>query len=668
MARKEAIEANQAKSAFLANTSHEIRTPINGILGFTSLMQKTSLTTQQKEYLNTIQKSSQGLLALLNDVLDVSKLETGQLVLDYTPFNLRDVTEGTLQALAPQTQEKRCELIAIIDPKLPVHLLGDSLRLKQVLINLVNNAIKFSDHCPIILKVEEDSSSDSYAKVKFSIIDQGIGISPNQQQHLFNAFSQADASDSRREGGVGLGLTVAKALVEKMQGTISLSSEAGKGSTFWFTAQFGLDRHGAARKANNLAKGTRVLVCESDEERKKQLAAYLTSMEVQYQFVDDRQGLVEIKRKPKALSYSCVIWDTNEQDDVALWLEEQKVCELCDTDDSTVLIALAPFGSRLELEPDETQVNVRVLQKPLSYDLLYDAIRSASTTSEPQQHAPVVKTDHEETIVNYPSVRILAVDDNSANLQLLGELLKDLNTEVTLADSGEQALALFQQVDFDLVFMDIQMPGIDGLEATQRIRQIETDRRTPVVALTAHAMGDQKAKLLLAGMDDYLSKPVTEQQLRHVIQRWTNVSLRANNTIPTKPRMHFANASGRSIADVVDLKLSLELANNKPSLARDMLSMLLNSLPAELEKITSAYQVEDFDLLATIVHKLNGGASYCGVPKLKSSCVKLEGLLEQKHYESIHHPFTMLLDAIHQLLKWHDEFDLDALFEDEQPA
>ncbi|MGI1677363.1 MAG: response regulator [Cellvibrionaceae bacterium] len=670
LARKEALEASSAKSEFLANTSHEIRTPINGIIGFAGLLSKTKLSSQQQEYLQTIQKSSQGLLTTINDILDVSKMETGQLVLDYNPFNLRDAIEDTLQVLALQAQEKKLQLITLIDPDLPLEILGDALRLKQIINSLISNAINFSEKGNIIVNVSQLNADTHHTQLKFSVIDQGSGISPEHQKTLFNAFTQADTSNARRKGGVGLGLAVAKGLIEKMQGDIHVDSKIGTGSTFWFTARFGIDTNiiGETKETKQLA-GKRVLICEDNAMIVEQLKSYFKQWKVDYCVVIGESGIKKaIDEQSTTRGFHTIIWDISDKSDARRWAKKNVTFNSLKKRQCKFIFLAMP-GCDLDYDDAIDEQCAAFIHKPLTHDSIYNAL--LDLTINPNE------LNHEQLHLDEKiKPRILAVDDNPANLQLIGELLTDLGAEVTLAENGEEALEKYLPSVFDLIFMDIQMPGIDGLETTRRIRKIEkNNERTPIVALTAHAMTDQKAELLLAGLDDYLSKPVSEGQLIHIIQRWTHSNHQAGKTLPQQKNTSAASTASdlatptitgimaASNEPPVNIEKCLQLSNNKPKLARDMLSMLLSGLEQDKKEIIETYKNQNFEALEKIVHKLNGGSSYCGVPTLKTSSAKLDELLRKKNYENIHHHITTLLEAISQLLNWQNDYDLDILFE-----
>lgn len=650
IARKEALEASRAKSEFLANTSHEIRTPINGIIGFTGLLLKTRPSEQQQEYLRTIQKSSQGLLTTINSILDVSKLETGQLALDYNPLQLRDIVEEPLSILAPTALEKNLRLFSILDSTAPLNLLGDPLRLKQMVTSLVSNAIKFSDNSEIVVRVRRIKSDGHSAVLKFSVEDSGIGISERQRPELFKAFSQADSSNARSQGGAGLGLAVCKGLARQMGGDIGVDSTEDRGTLIWFTATLAVDANAPRMHLDSLYK-RQIILCDHNSASIEQLSGHFQSWQSQFRVVPEDSALSQIFESAQDKPADAVVWDISREQSPRAWAAGNPLVQRITQHYQCALVLLTMPGCDLDYEQDKQNSRAAFVSRPVCHDVLYEALSRQLESHADQQW------NKRPLPPRALGPRILAVDDNPANLQLIGELLRDLGSQVTLARNGSEALLLFQQQDFDLVFMDIQMPSLDGLETTRRIRALESGgARTPVVALTAHAMAEQKAELLLAGLDDYLSKPVSETQLTHVIRRWIHPEA-VQSISPLETFLLEDDASGP-----VDIQLALGLSNDKADLARDMLRMLLDSLPEDRKKIESLFQDKAFAELETVVHKLHGGASYCGVPALKSAAAILDENLRRKSHDNIAPLVAELLNAIRELLDWQTKHDLNTLF------
>lgn len=683
IARKSALQASRVKSEFLANTSHEIRTPLNGILGFSELLRKTELNNLQVDYLTTIEESAKGLLTIINDILDFSRLEIGTLTLEYKPVKIRQLVEDTLKLQTPAANEKNIRMLTIIDHDVPENLQGDPLRLKQVLSNLVSNAIKFTEAGYILLGVSKDQSSENQFTLKFRVTDSGIGLSQDQQERLFDPFTQLDSSESRLHGGTGLGLAIAKGLVDRMNGAIGVESTLGKGATFWFTSTLG--RSPSATSKQSYLAGTlrnvHALVYDHSNMGRMEITHYLNGWGAK---VCETSVLDEIEPQMNFFSSS-------EPVDIAIidsmvdskTFDRQLVCEhvtQLNHKFNIPVIILAPSSIQRILEPHLADANSLFINRPLFCNKLHqtvceqlEIVATENIESRPQQHQPEGQAQQE--------VNILAVDDNPANLKLVTELLKGLNINVTPVESGESAINHVKESQFDLILMDIQMPSMDGIETTGHIRDLENnEKRTPIIALTAHAVSEQKSRLLLAGMDDCLSKPVSESELRHVIERWTNVTIAAkivsnlglptiSSTLesqqPTEPAVAPEPSTPPEYNAIVDISLGLSLTNNNPSLAADMLSMLIETLPDTLQKTATYYEGKQLVELQEVVHKLHGGCCYCGVPRLKAISEQTDKNLQKERLNNLANDMKLLTIEINSLLQWAEEHDIESLFGNE---
>ncbi|MCL4151269.1 UNVERIFIED_CONTAM: hypothetical protein GTU68_017999, partial [Idotea baltica] len=490
IAKKRAQEAARVKSEFLANMSHELRTPLNGVIGFTRQMLKTHLSTSQTDYLQTIERSANNLLSIINDILDFSKLEAGKLALENIPFEFQASLEEVVNLQATNAHEKGLELTLKIDPKVPPGVVGDPLRIQQILTNLVGNSIKFTERGNIDISVELRSQSEDSIELQFMVRDTGIGISERQQAQLFQAFSQADASISRRYGGTGLGLVITQKLVSQMGGEISLTSRLHQGSTFWFTLRLSTtDMPMTELIETQCLQDKQLLLIEPNMQ-----AASIT------QQILTQEGLVVTYRSvmpDESTSYDYVLLNlaANQEyqfDTVSGWaIGAKKIAQNVIIGTPSTELAL---GEQLMKE-----VDVQCITKPLSRKKLLQTLIS---NQAPTLIAPAIETHSEEKL----PLTVLAVDDNPANLKLITALLKERVETVISCTSGQKAIDKAKETPFDIIFMDIQMPQMDGVTACKNIKELANNANTPVIAVTAHAMVGERDRLLEAGMDDYLTK------------------------------------------------------------------------------------------------------------------------------------------------------------------
>lgn len=679
MARKNALSISRVKSEFFANICHVIRTPLNGIIGFSELLRKTRLSSQQQEYVETIDESAKGLLTVVNDILDFSRLEIGKLSLEYKPTRIRQVVEDAVKIHAPAAEEKRLRLLTIIDHDFPENLLGDPLRLKQVLNNLISNAIKFTHTGHILISVSKESQSHSQLVLKFSVTDSGIGLSEEQKECLFDAFSETISNEKRGTEGAGLGLAIAKGIVDRMQGRIGVESELNKGATFWFTATLG--QNPKAKINQGYLAGTfsqlNTLVCENDPLSRNEITHYLRGWGAKVVEQADSAKVIATMRdiSPNTAIHLAILGVDTENTLFSIDKLHILVNKLS-REFSTAVLVIVNGRDRKTIEPLVAANNNKLTLRPLYCNRFHQTIGNQLRRADtPFCEASQTKTTAPLTALSEASrpdsISVLAVDDNQANLRLVLELLKALGVEALGARSGTEVLTELEKSQFDLILMDVQMPAMDGVELTKRIRAQETPpQRTPIIALTAHTVSEQKSKLLVAGMDDYLTKPVNESDLQHIIERWApqNGKQRDRSIAMTELKSTEQNASNKVLEPpLVDLSLSLTLAKDKADLAKDMLEIMFKDLQQARSQLIPLAKKRSYTELQDIVHKIHGGACYCGIPKLKrlseSSDRKLENIINKKSEATdLEQDMQELTDLIDQLIEWRKRNDLYNFF------